>query len=822
MKRNGKRAIASRATLFSLVCCVSAALCGRPCPVQAQPVDRSAAAGAPEAEPGPGTGEMLAVPQGGKEPVPLPLRHTRMEAHLTGIVGTVSVEQVFGNPYDKPIEAVYVFPLPHDAAVYAMRMRIGERTVEGEIKRREEAQELYRQARQAGKTASLLDQERPNIFTQSVANILPGDDIRVEISYFHDITYREGRYELVFPMVVGPRYIPGNASGRTGSGWSPDTDRVADASRISPPLLPPGVRSGHDIELVVDLDAGVPIRDLETPSHAIQVARQGPSRAVVTLAANDRIPNKDFVLRWKTDTKGPVAGWMAHNGELGGYFLMVIQPDARIPRSETVPREYVFVIDTSGSMHGFPLDQCKRVLEKCLADLDGGDTFQVVLFAGAASTFAPGPVAATAENVRRALEYANAAGGGGGTEFLPALEKALNQPEDPKRSRIVLFLSDGYIGYEAEVLKYMREHRGRTNLFPLGVGTSVNRYLIDAMARVGQGEPFYITPDENPDEVVERFFAYVSRPALTHVELEFQGIEVLEPMPARLPDLFAGRPLSVVGKYDDAGRGKVVLRGWLAGKAWQQTLEVELPESAPGNPGLARLWARRAIEEWSDRQAVREIAEETARKQVTELALRYSLMSAYTSFVAIDSQVRNTSGDSRTVAVPVPLPDQVSPLAAPPHAYAGGAVAMQRTMGFSVCEERKAKCADRAAPAESALTGPDGSAPAATAPDKEKAAARLRVAGVRVKGGIEEQAARSVLEEALEKWSEEQALSSLRGTLVLALEILPDGKVGRAWTRDERLVGEAPLEKLLERARGLVFPASEVKSVVLVELAWEV
>ena len=310
-----------------------------------------------------GSGHMIAVREGEENSVVLPLKQTRVKAQIAGLVSTVVVAQEFENPYTTPIEAVYVFPLPHDAAVYGMKMVIGDRVVEGAIKPRSEAQELYQQAKQQGKTASLLDQERPNIFTQSVANILPGDNILVELSYFHDLDYEKGQVEFVFPTVVGPRYIPGHSSGRTGEGWSNDTTRVRDASRISPPLLPPGQRSGHEIEIEVHMDTGVPYRDLETPSHAIRVDRQGPSRAIVTLDRRDRIPNKDFVLRWKTNPEEPVAGWVTHHDDLGGYFLLMLEPEARIPRTETAPREYVFVVDTSGSMNGFPLDQCKRLIE---------------------------------------------------------------------------------------------------------------------------------------------------------------------------------------------------------------------------------------------------------------------------------------------------------------------------------------------------------------------------------------------------------------------------------------------------------------------------
>jgi Ca-activated chloride channel homolog len=810
------------------------------------------------AEPGPGSGsgEMLIYPEGSKEPLLLPLKHTRVDAAVSGIVSTVRVTQEFGNPYTHPIEAVYVFPLPHNAAIYAMKMTIGERIVEGKIKLREEARQLYEQAKQAGQTASLLDQERPNIFTQSVANILPGDDIRVEISYFQDLAYQDGRYEYVFPMVVGPRYIPGEASGRSGTGWSPDTTRVPDASRISPPLLPPGLRSGHDIEVHLDLDTGIPFRDLETPSHEIRVDRRGPARALVTLSDQDRIPNKDFILRWKVDQKRPVPGWVAHRDDTGGTFLLLLQPEVDLPRASIAPREYVFVIDSSGSMNGFPLDQCKRVVRRCLKDLKAGDRFQVILFSGSASTLAPAAIETSEENIEKAMAFIDSAEGSGGTEFLPALEKALTAPKDPERSRIVLFLSDGYIGYETQVLKYMNEHRAEANLFPLGVGSSVNRYLIDAMARIGQGEPFYLTPNEDPDPVVNRFFGYVSRPSLTRIEVEFKGVEVSDLEPSELPDLFSGRPLSLVGRYPEGGRGKVVLTGWLAGKPWKQSLDVELPERGTDNPGLACLWARRGIESLTDRQAIGLIPEDEARKGIVDLALRFSLMSAYTSFVAIDSQVRNAGGESQTVAVPVPLPDQVSPLAAPPQAYVTGAngasLGGARFMAQKgkLCEQsasslapalpasRPAEGKDSLEREEAANETPKAADKPPVAPDKRHEGPRIEIAELSVRGTLSEDAAKETLEKALEKWGRKDCLRDFRGTLTLTLEVSAEGKVVSARVLEEggatesssgsqpvnaRILagggpGDAASECLVKLARHLSFTASPAKSLVLVKL----
>jgi Ca-activated chloride channel family protein len=769
---------------------------------------------------------MVAIPEGQDASVALPLKHTRVQAEIAGLVSTVVVTQEFENPHATPIEAVYVFPLPQHAAVYGMKMVIGDRVIEGVIKTRSEARELYEQAKHQGRTASLLDQERPNIFTQSVANILPGDNILVELSYFHDLDYEKGRVEFVFPTVVGPRYIPGPSSGRTGNGWSDDTQRVPDASRISPPLLPPGVRSGHEIEIEVQMDTGVPFRNLETPSHAIHVDRHGPSQATVRLAAGDRIPNKDFVLRWRTNPEGPVAGWVTHHDHLGGYFLLILEPEAQIERAETAPREYVFVVDTSGSMNGFPLDQCKRLLERCLNDLDEEDNFQVILFAGSASTFDRAPVPATSANIHRAMEYVKGARGGGGTEFLPALEKALKHPADPERSRIVLFLSDGYIGYEAEVLKYMNEHLGSANLFPMGIGTSVNRYLIDAMARIGKGKPFYLRPDENPEETVHEFFQYVSRPSVTGIEADFEDLPVYELWPEKIPDLFAGRPVTLVGRFDEGAEGRVTLTGWFAGKRWRQTLSVELPDDEPANPGLPLLWARKRIEELSDDLAIGELDETEAKDAITELGIQYSLMSAYTSFVAIDSQVRNPGGEGQTVSVPLPLPDQVSPLAAPGHAYVTGNSAQYKareSLGGFLCRKQAPSSPGISRDAITLTPGSlaDTESPAELEEEpRKKEDAGIRIRKIQVRGTLAEEAVRRVLDKVLKEWSRDTDLSPIQGTLVLALTVEADGKVAQAWVQNKEAFKEEALRVILERARGLAFPKTEVRSHIHVTMSF--
>jgi Ca-activated chloride channel family protein len=406
------------------------------------------------------------------------------------------------------------------------------------------------------------------------------------------------------------------------------------------------------------------------------------------------------------------------------------------------------------------------------------------------------------------------------------LEKALKHPVDRDRSRIVLFLSDGYIGYEAQVLKYMNENLGSANLFPMGVGTSVNRYLIDAMARIGKGKPFYLRPDENAEETVGKFFEYVSRPSVTGIEVDFEGLPVYDLWPDRVPDLFAGRPVTLVGRFDRGASGRIRLTGWLAGRRWEQTLEVELPDEDPRNPGLPLLWARKQIETLSDRLATGEIGEEDAREQITELGLRYSLMSAYTSFVAIDSEVRNPGGEGQTVSVPVPLPDQVSPLAAPGHAYVTSKgmkyAAPMASNGFL--------CRKQAVPPGSILGRDEAAASGASAElalpaelkeeERKKDDADSGIREIRIRGTLGEEEVRKVLEAALDAWADEEDMKHIRGAVTLVMTVEADGRIVRAWVQNKEVLEEEELRALLEHAHGLSFPRTGARSTVLVDLSF--
>src|SRR5262245_43097867 len=387
-----------------------------------------------------------------------PLKHTDVKAEVSGQLARVTVTQEFRNPFREKIEAVYVFPLPQSAAVDDMTMIVGDRTVKGKIKRREEAQAIYEAARDAGQTASLLDQERPNIFTQSVANIAPGAEVKIKISYVEFLKYEAGTYEFVFPMVVGPRYIPGRPTAKRGGGWAPDTNKIPDASRITPQIAPQATRTGHDVSLRIKIDAGVPIDWLQSTLHEVDVDRPDHHRAVVRLKGQAAIPNKDFILKFDAAGKTISDAVMTHRGAQGGFFTLILQPPERVTAADVTPKELVFVLDTSGSMSGFPIDKAKETMKLSLDNLYPSDTFNLITFSGDTHILFPKPVPATKENLEKAQDFLGSRSGAGGTEMMTAIKTALESSDNQDQIRIVCFMTDGQVGNDMEIISEIQKH----------------------------------------------------------------------------------------------------------------------------------------------------------------------------------------------------------------------------------------------------------------------------------------------------------------------------------------------------------------------------
>jgi len=603
----------------------------------------------------PGTGALMAKLPDEEKEVPVPLKHTEVKAGISGYIATVEVTQQFHNPYSKKIEAVYVFPLPQNAAINEFIMTIGERRIRGIIRERKEAERIYREARRQGYVASLLTQERANIFTQRVANIEPGKEIDVNIKYFNTLAYVDGWYEFVFPMVVGPRFNPPGSTDGVGAVARGRHGLSGQGTEVQ--YLRPRERSGHDIGLTMDIDAGVPIEELASRNHVIARKQASPQRLTVKLSQLDAIPNKDFVLRYRVAGKVVRSALMVHRDRRGGFFTLMLYPPANLRHLGRSPMEMILVLDCSGSMSGRPIEQAKNAIERAMRSLRPDDTFQLIRFSNRASSLGRAPVRATADNVRRALRYLRSLRGSGGTMMIEGIKAALDFDHEPKRLRFVAFLTDGFIGNEAQILAEVHRRIGASRIFSFGVGSSPNRYLLDRMAKLGKGCVAYLSLNDNAGQVMDDFFGRVSHPAMTDIEIDWGRLQVSDMYPRRIPDLFVGRPVILTGRFKGDGDGTVRVRGRVGGESREIALRLNPGDGAASHSGIPCVWARTRIADLAD-QATYDRDNEIP-EQIKQVALEYGLMSSYTAFVAVDSLTRTAGDHGVSVAVPVPVPDGV-------------------------------------------------------------------------------------------------------------------------------------------------------------------
>jgi len=635
-------------------------------------------------------GTLQVVDGEGKPKAICPLKHTDVKVEISGFLSRVNVTQEFENPFKEKIEAVYVFPLPVDAAVDDMTMVVGERTVRGKILRREEAKAVYDAAKAGGQVASLLDQERPNIFTQSVANILPGEKVKITISYVETLKYEAGSYEFSFPMVVGPRYMPGAATGQKGSGTAPDTTKVPDASRISPNLAPAGMRAGHDISLDIMLDAGLPIDDIKGKSHEVETERLNAHSAHVRLKSDALIPNKDFVLSYDVAGKSIQDALLAHRSDKGGYFTLILQPPDRIVAEDVTPKELVFVLDTSGSMSGFPIEKAKETMKLALDGLYPGDTFNLITFAGDTSILFPQPVAATPANLKKAQAFLADRSGSGGTEMMKAIQASLDPTDSQDHVRIVCFMTDGYVGNEMEIISEVQKHPN-ARVFGFGIGSSVNKFLLDKMSEYGRGEVEYVALNDDGSAAARRFHERVRNPLLTDISVDWNGLPVSDVYPKRIPDLFGAKPVILTGRYTGAGHGVIRLKGKMSGREFVREIPVDFPEAEAQHNVLSSLWARRRIDDLMGQDyggAQRGEMKPELKETITSLGLEYRLMTQFTSFVAVEEMIVTDGGQPRRIDVPVEVPEGVNREAVADGRGQGGPTGLFTTYNASTFNSR--------------------------------------------------------------------------------------------------------------------------------------
>ncbi|HKP92626.1 MAG TPA: VIT and VWA domain-containing protein [Chthoniobacterales bacterium] len=577
----------------------------------------------------------------------MPLKSTNVKATIAGVIADVIVTQTYSNAGGVPLEATYVFPGSTRAAVYRMQMKIGDHLLKAKVQPRQEARRTYEQAKTEGKSASLLEQHRPNVFQMNVANIMPGDTVEVELRYTELLVPESGEYSFIYPTVVGPRYSN-----------QPESSAAETDKWIKNPYLMKGEKSPSTFSLAVDIAAGMPLLDLRCETHDVKPQFTEPARATIALTPGDATANnRDFILKYRLADSKIASGLMVSTGEKENFFLLTVQPPKRGAPISLPPRDYIFVLDVSGSMHGFPIQTAKQLIRQLFTTLKPNDTFNVLLFSGGSSVLSPTELPATNENLARALAVIDQEQGGGGTELLPALKEALAPPNQNEAARSVVVITDGYVGCEAQAFDLIRGNLNRANLFAFGIGSSVNRHLIEGMARAGQGEPFIVTKPDDAEDAVRKFRDYVAAPLLTHIAVEHHGFEVYDVEPLSVPDLLADRPLIVFGKWKGNAQGNISVRGKTGGGDYQVQFSVGEAQSIGSSNALAYLWARARIASLADYGQLGGTDERV--KEATNLGLTYNLLTAYTSFVAVDDVVRNPTSNAQTVKQPLPLPANV-------------------------------------------------------------------------------------------------------------------------------------------------------------------
>jgi len=697
----------------------------------------------------------------------LPLKSTSVDVNIAGVIADVKVTQVYRNAGQKPLEAIYVFPASTRAAVYGMKMTIGERTIIAEIQKREEARAKYEQAKQEGKSASLLEQQRPNVFQMNVANILPGDEIRTELQYTELISPSEGIYEFVYPTVVGPRYSnQPEATAPPSEQWSKN------------PYLHQGEQPPYTFDMAIRLTTGVPIQEMTCASHQVDIRYEDPSVASVALAAKEKSGgNRDFILKYRLAGAQIDSGLLLYEGKEENFFLLMVQPPKRFEPGQVPPREYIFIVDVSGSMHGFPLDISKRLLRDLLGNLRPIDAFNVLLFSGGSQLLAERSLPATAENVKRAIEVIDNQQGGGGTELLPALKRALQLPRSEKAARTLVIATDGYVTVEPEAFDLIRKGLGSANFFSFGIGSSVNRFLIEGMARAGAGEPFIITKPHEASAVAEKFRKTIESPLLTQIRLNLGTFDAYDVGPSAVPDVFAERPVVICGKWRGRPEGSITLQGIAGSESYSRSINTASVKPLAANSALRYLWARSRIARLGDYNLLQ--ADDSRIAEITDLALRYNLLSAYTSFVAVDTEIRRKTGEVTTVKQPLPLPEGVSERAV---GILPRPVAMSRTPAGASESGLFMKQAVQAGQPYSETKAADGIKEAASnekGDAEARAPRKIQVAGITVTRGLSEVAVRKVVEQHMEAMRKcfSERLSVLPEEIVVEWRIDAQGKV---------------------------------------------
>ncbi|MBM7069217.1 VIT and VWA domain-containing protein [Actibacterium sp. 188UL27-1] len=598
------------------------------------------------------SGRVVGTAEDGQQ-VELPLLQAHYDVSIQGDMVTVMLTQTFANPSDLPMRADYLFPLNQRAAVFAMEMEVGDEVVRAKIQKKAKAKATFEKAEKEGKAAALLTQHRPNMFTQSIANLMPGMPVAVTLSYVQPVPLIDGEYQLVVPMVVGPRY-QSTPEPATVASADPEAPVVADGWSISqtpaqPPvagLSLPDTLAEDRVSMEVRIAGGLPVQRVVSDTHELALLSL-PDVTQARFAKGREIDNADFVLRYTLGGQDLTTGALTHAERAGGYVSLMVAPPNFPDTALATPRELVFVLDTSGSMSGQPMEASRRFMRAAIQGLRDQDYFRILQFSNVTGQMATSSLPASPENRQAALRYLDGLNAGGGTEMNNAINAAFDTVQPDGAMRIVVFLSDGYIGREAQVLKSIRDRIGAARIYAFGVGTSVNRYLLEAMADEGRGYVRYVDPTADAFEVAETMARDLKTPLLTDIEVDWGDLKITDTVPQHIPDLFAGGSVRVLAWYQGVGRGEVTIRGKVQGQEAILPVQVNLTNQAQPDArsrALPLIWARARIADLERAYAVRDGNPNRIEAQITDLGLKHSLQTRYTSFVAVSEQVVNGSG----------------------------------------------------------------------------------------------------------------------------------------------------------------------------------
>ncbi|AQQ68588.1 marine proteobacterial sortase target protein [Microbulbifer agarilyticus] len=617
-----------------------------------------------------GSGDLLFVGREAGAFEPALHLSTAVDMRVRGLVAEVQIAQTFTNTSNHWREAVYVLPLPENAAVRGMEIVIGERRIVGKVREREEAKKVYAEARAAGKRAALLEQQRPNMFTSRVANIAPGEKIAVEVRYLQTLKFDRDQFSLRLPSTLTPRYIPGVPGEHSQEsaqeialnphGWSLPTDQVPDAQHITPFMVPMAElanRGSHQMSIHIDLGMGLPLADIYSPYHEVDFRRQDGNRYQVQLKGGSAPMDRDFVLHWRPQISSmPSAAVFAEQSQNDSaqYLQLLLLPPRESGATRKLPREVVYVVDTSGSMGGNSIRQAKESLLLALSRLDAQDRFNIIEFNSHHRSFYPRPVIANQENIHRARDWVESLSATGGTEMAPALKEALSQQLDEQAGELVrqvVFITDGAVGNERALFEIIQQRLGQVRLFTVGIGSAPNSHFMTKAAQIGRGSAVHIGDLGEVQTQMGRLFEKLENPLVTDLRVDFpQGIK-LEGYPKQLPDLYLGEPVRLVARIEGQplglpSSGELVVSGRLAGKRFSRSISLAQLAVDQRGDEIGSVWARAKIAGLRNMQRQRgplarttgegEEVADPLKQQILTLALRHQLASPYTSFVAVE------------------------------------------------------------------------------------------------------------------------------------------------------------------------------------------